>query len=186
MISDTLLINLKILSKIQKNGRISRSYDGIISLESDTVYQPLKRFLSSDSRRQAVFEINSIISECINTFTNILNSKYMNKHFSQSDEYAKNCEELSLLLTELELAKNGVENLKFTYQTDPNVASQLDIITLKINTTLRDVTHKVQYLKSFTPYFDHTPNTPNTPNNSKSFDLNMNDINGYIDPLDIV
>ena len=49
MIPDKLLINLKILSKIQKNGRITRSYDGIVSLESETYYQSLKRFLSNDS-----------------------------------------------------------------------------------------------------------------------------------------
>ena len=59
MIPDKLLINLKIISKIQKNGRISRSYDGIISLESDVIYQSIKRFVLNDSRKQAIFEINT-------------------------------------------------------------------------------------------------------------------------------
>ena len=62
MIPDKLLINLKIISKIQKNGRISRSYDGIISLESDVIYQSIKRFVCNDSRKQAIFEINSVIT----------------------------------------------------------------------------------------------------------------------------
>lgn len=144
-ISDKLLINLKILSKIQKNGRIARSYDGIISLETDSVYQPLKRFLTSDSRRQAVSEINSIISECIDTCNNILESKYLNKNFAHTDEYTKHYENLDLLATELENAKTGIENLKFTYQCDPNVASQLDITLLKVNTTIRDVRNKLKH-----------------------------------------
>jgi hypothetical protein len=176
MISDKLLINLKILSKIQKNGRISRSYDGIISLESDTYYQPVKRFISSDSRKQAVFEINSIITECIDTFSNILNSKYMNKMYSQTDEYIKGCENLTLLLEEFRLAKVGIDNLKFTYQNDPNVSSQLDIIILKMNTTLRDITQKLNHLQSFIPSnafavynLYHAPDT--TPQNQPEHDL---------------
>ena len=82
MIPDKLFINLKILSKIQKNGRISRSSDGIIALEHETFYQSLKRFVTSDSRRQSVFEINSIINETIECMSNIVNSKFMNKMYS--------------------------------------------------------------------------------------------------------
>mgnify|MGYP000273827214 FL=1 len=132
MIPDKLLINLKIISKIQKNGRITRSYDGIISLENEIFYQSIKRFFSNDSRRQATFEINSVITETIDILHHIINSKYMHKNFYQTDEYIKNCENLSLILTELEAAKAGIENLKFTYQNDQNTSSQIDIIILKI------------------------------------------------------
>lgn len=149
MIPDKLLINLKIISKIQKNGRISRSYDGIISLESDVFYQSIKRFISNDSRKQAVFEINSVITEGIEILNHILNSKYMNKHYAQTEEFNKNCENLNLIMTEMELAKMGIENLKFTYQVDPNIVSQLDILILKINTMLKDVGHKLVYFQSF-------------------------------------
>lgn len=160
MISDNLLINLKILSKIQKNGRIARSYDGIISLESDTYIQPVRRFLSSDSRKQAVFEINSIVTESISALNTILNSKYMNKNFCQYDEYVKNCENLQLLMSEMELARMGIENLKFTYQNDQNTVSQLDIIILKINTTIKDVSQKLYYFQSFIPASIPTPTIP--------------------------
>jgi hypothetical protein len=149
MIPDKLLINLKILSKIQKNGRIARSYDGIIALENESVYQPLKRFLTSDSRKQAVFEINSIITECIDTLNNFSNSKYMVKENCYMDEYLRNCENMHLVLSEMELARIGIVNLKFTYQSDPNVSSQLDIIILKMNTAIRDFSHKLIYFQSF-------------------------------------
>jgi hypothetical protein len=149
MIPDKLLINLKIISKIQKNGRIARSYDGIISLENDVFYQSIKRFMTSDSRRQAIFEINSVISESIDILHHILNSKYMNKNFFQSDEYIKNCENTNLILNELENARHGIDNLKFTYQNDPNTVSQIDILILKINTTIKDVSHKLAYFQSF-------------------------------------
>lgn len=149
MIPDKLLINLKIISKIQKNGRISRSYDGIISLESDVFYQSIKRFMLNDSRKQAIFEINSVITEAIDILNHILNSKFMNKNYAQSSEYIKNCENLNLIMTEMELAKIGIENLKFTYQTDQNIVSQLDILILKINTTLKDVGQRLIYFQNF-------------------------------------
>jgi len=149
MIPDKLLINLKIISKIQKNGRIARSYDGIISLENDVFYQSIKRFMTSDSRRQAIFEINSVISESVDILHYILNSKYMNKNFFQSDEYIKNCENINLILNELENARHGIDNLKFTYKNDPNTASQIDILILKINTTIKDVFNKLSYFQSF-------------------------------------
>ena len=145
MIPDKLLINLKIISKIQKNGRIARSCDGIISLENDVFYQFIKRFVTNDSRKQAIFEINSVINECIDILQYILNSKYMNKNFNQSDEYIKNCENINLLLSEMEAARCGIENLKFTYQNDPNIVSQIDIIILKTNTALKDMYNKLYY-----------------------------------------
>jgi len=149
MIPDKLLINLKIISKIQKNGRIARSYDGIISLENDVFYQSVKRFVSNDSRRQAIFEINSVITECVEILYHILNSKHMNKNFCQSDEYIKACENINLIIHEMELARCGVENLKFTYQNDPNIVSQIDIVILKINTTVKDISQKLIYFESF-------------------------------------
>ena len=164
MIPDKLLINLKIISKIQKNGRITRSYDGIISLENETFYQSIKRFFSNDSRKQATFEINSVINEAINMLQHILNSKYMNKNFCQSDEYIKNCENTDLILKELELARSGIENLKFTYQNDQNTSSQIDILILKINTALKDFTNKLHYFQSFTliPYENNYTNYTST------------------------
>ena len=203
MIPDNLLINLKIMSKIQKNGRIARSYDGIISLETDTYIQPIRRFLCSDSRKQAIFEINSIVNESVATLNVILNSKFMNKNFCQSDEYLKNCENIHLLISEMEQARNGIENLKFTYQNDHNTASQLDIIILKINTTIKDVSQKLFYYQSFIPgtnfnsdYHYNTSqiqtrvNTDTTPLESiqidrnelsPDFDINMRNLESQID-----
>lgn len=73
----------------------------------------------------------------------------MNKNFIQSDEYIKNCENIHLILTEMEAARCGIENLKFTYQNDPNIVSQIDIIILKTNTTLKDIYNKLYYFESF-------------------------------------
>jgi len=185
MIPNKLLINLKIISKIQKNGRIARSCDGIISLENDVFYQFIKRFVTNDSRKQAIFEINSVINECIDILQYILNSKYMNKNFNQSDEYIKNCENINLLLSEMEAARCGIENLKFTYQNDPNIVSQIDIIILKTNTALKDMYNKLYYFESFLqiptstqPKFIRNDNLSNTESLSYQYHTDQNKDHG--------
>jgi hypothetical protein len=150
-INDKLFINLKILSKIQKNGRISRSCDGIISLEQESFYQSLKRFISSDSRKQSILEINSIIVETIDTLNSIVNSKYMDKKFNTTNEYYKNCENINSILNEFKNARIGIVNLQFTYKLDANIASQLDIIILKMNSAIKDFQHKIDYFNSYLP-----------------------------------
>lgn len=145
---DKLLINLKILSKIEKNGRISRSCDGVITLEQEVFYQSVKRFISSDSRKQSVTEINSIIDEADTTIKSLLNNKTLHQtnQFSEQLEYTRICEILSLLKTELDGAKHGIENLKFTYQNDINTGTQLDMTLLKIKAIQRELNHRLPEL----------------------------------------
>lgn len=169
MLSDKLLINLKILSKLQKNGKITSSHNGIISLEKDNFLQPFRRFLTNNSRRQSIFEINSIINEAIDTFGIILNSKQMNKNFHKSDEFLKGLGELELLLDGFKNCKVGVDNLRFTYKNDHNISSQLDIIILKMDTYIKDITNKLNVLQVLVTY--------KNPHNININNDNINQIN---------
>lgn len=147
-IPDKLLINLRILGNVQKNGRIARSYDGIITIEGDNFYQPIRRFLSSDSRRQAIHEITSIMNDCITTTKNIIGSKSMNMELAHTEEFFKGCENLSIILKEMKGARVGIENLKFTYADDINIVSQIDVIILKFSNLIRDTAYKLSYFES--------------------------------------
>lgn len=144
MLPDKLLINLRILSKIQKNGRITKSIEGIINLENEVIYKSLKRFIYNDSRKQSVFEINSIIDETHNIFMHLINNKYTNPEHKNTPEYNKNMEVITLLIHELNQAKTGIENLKFTYKTDQNIISQIDIIIIKIKSIIKEVSLKLE------------------------------------------
>ena len=144
MLPDKLLINLRILSKIQKNGRITKSTDGIINLEQYVLYKGIKRFIYNDSRRQSLFEINSIIDESEQTFTHLMNNKYMNPSHHNTAEYLMNMEIINLLLQELNEAKIGIENLKFTYKNDQNIISQIDIVIIKINSILKNISFELE------------------------------------------
>jgi hypothetical protein len=147
-IPDKLLINLKIISKIQKNGRIARSNDGLIHLETDTFYKSIKRLLNSDSRQQSLLEINSIITESMLLLLSFLNSKnvpgYNDTHYSP--EITRNLENIELLIYLIQEAINGIVNLQFTYSNDTNTSIQIDIILLKINNILKDTNNRLSSL----------------------------------------
>lgn len=145
MLPDKLLVNLRILGKIQKNGRITKSIDGIIFLESDTFYKNLKRFIYNDNRKQSVFEINSIIQDTSVTLNHLLNNKTMITKNGDSD-YTHNLKVIQLLLKELVFAQSGIEKLKFTYKADENIISQIDIILMKIDSLLNNTNLKLKEL----------------------------------------
>lgn len=174
-IPEKLLINLTILAKIQKNGRIKRSYDGIVSLDEEK-FQSIKRFMNNDSRKQSVFEINSIITDTADKVKEIVNNKYMNQNYTNTEEYYSNCELLLLLNKSLASAKEGVINLKFTYTNDHNTLSQLDIILLKINNILKESMFKFNYFNQMLPnntrivteYSEDLNSSSNSPPNEKN------------------
>ncbi len=151
-IPDKLLINLKIIANIQKNGRIKRSIDGIISLDSDYLfYQSIRRFLNHDSRKQSIFEINSVITEAHEKIKEIVNNRYMVPQNSNKEEFVNNTELLLLIYNALKSSLEGIQNLKFTYVDDHNTVSQLDIIILKTNNILKETIFKFNYFNSMLP-----------------------------------
>lgn len=145
--NEKLFINLKILANIQKNGKIARSHNGVISLENDSYLQPIRRFVNSDSRKQAIYEIKSIIKETDAAFINIFQSRHYDK-YSNPVEYNKLKDVATMLYNELEMAKTGIENLKFTYISDLNTSSQLDILIMRTQTILKNTGEKLGFTSS--------------------------------------
>lgn len=117
MIPYKLFINLKLLGKIQKNDKIRKSKNGLVSIENGFMCH-LKRFVRSDSRKQTVQEITSILKELEELM----------------DTLTK--EDLLILKVELEKVKIGIENLKFTYVSDNSTVSKLEVCLVRIDTLL--------------------------------------------------
>jgi len=123
MIPEKILINLKIISHIQKNEKLTKSFNGFISIDHQSSYQFIKRFIFNDSRNHTISEINSILNETHLYISEMLKSNY--NHL--------NVELINILYNELSNCINGISNLKFTYKDDLNISSQLDIIILKFH-----------------------------------------------------
>lgn len=141
--SDKLLVNLRILSKIPKNGRITRSIDGVIALETNGYLISVKRFLTADSRKQTLIEIDKIINSCVSKFKEILQNGFKDKD--------KTNELLLILCNEIKNSTVGIENLKTTYQDDQSMVSHLDIFLLKIHTIINEISECIDTIKSSNP-----------------------------------
>lgn len=128
MIPYNLFINLKILGRIQKNDRIRKSKNGVISLDNGVVCH-FKRFLRNDNRKQSIQEIISILKD-------------VDKFISLSDD----TNDLSILNLELEKVKIGIENLKFTYMIDNSITSQIEICIVNIDTLITKISDKKNLL----------------------------------------
>lgn len=140
--SDKLLVNLRILSKIPKNGRITRSIDGVIALENYGYLISFKRFLTADSRKQTLIEIDKILSSSISKFKEILQKNVGHGSHEKTKEL------LAILQKEIENSTVGLENLKTTYQEDQSMVSHLDIFLLKIQTLVSEIKECIETLNA--------------------------------------
>ncbi len=117
-IIDSILINLKVLSMIKINEKVS-----IVKGHLQIDYKPfqcIKRWINKDSR------------DCLITFLNDLIKKI------QSEE-CKKSEKFSLILNEIGNSLKGINNLKMTYFDDPITIARLD----NIGITFQNISYKV-------------------------------------------
>ena len=104
---ETLLIDLKFLSYIQEGDKISFSTHQIY--DSNNYTNSLKRLIRGDSRNNTLTDIKKLIKNAENL---------CNKYPSYSDK----------ILEKLNESKKGIECLMITYDSDPYVKSELNVI----------------------------------------------------------
>jgi hypothetical protein len=107
---DTLFINLKVFSKIQKNQKLIIN-DNILKVD-DRFFQPIRRYFSNDDRVIVVEHIEKIYNDSF---------KYFN--------YANN----NYILPEIKNSLKGLENIKYTYKDDTVMSSKIDLLLDKSN-----------------------------------------------------
>ena len=80
MMIDTILVNLKVLSKVGENGKISfsgNSSNNQICINEQNFLTPLYRYISGDSRHKTILIINEIINNAIQISNNMLQNTCM-------------------------------------------------------------------------------------------------------------
>ena len=154
---DSLLLDLKIISKIEEGNKICVSENSNLSIDNSTVLQSFKRWYNNDSR---IATINYIENTLNNTLfiTNLilkneteiqLSSKQKRDNLVQSISEMKIIENLhfkegnSQLLKRFYLeminATDGLKNLKVTYQTDISISSKIQIIIDKFTNRIKKI-----------------------------------------------
>jgi hypothetical protein len=147
--SDTILINLNIISKISPNDKIFINGEGYISIENSTILQGVVRFLYSNSRSKSIHNLTNFysgvfkyIDSCVSLSPALLHQNHRADCGLLSDGGDANAQhaemyscletnkavQLKTLYLYLQKSTCGIENLKQTYQTDVVITSKIDII----------------------------------------------------------
>jgi hypothetical protein len=119
---DSVVLNLKILSKTTKYGKMCRGRNNVLEIDHYNYLQSIKRFIYNDNRLNTIHDIEKLID----TSVNLMNYCIKNKDFYKVNMLSKN----------LELSINGIENLKTTYTNDTLIVSKLEILIEQIQNVL--------------------------------------------------
>lgn len=119
---DTDILNLKTLSILEKDEKISIK-NNIIIIDSNNLFQPLKRWWYDSNRDKGIIFIENFINDIkikiIENSCNLENSI------------------INDIRTHLFNSKDGLNNLKITYNNDININKKLDIILKNIDLILK-------------------------------------------------
>lgn len=133
-----LLLNLRIISKIPENGKINRCENGLFSISIKTSYvNKLIRFVSGDNRSNNIKEISQMIDLVLYTVSEIFNSRFYDED-AYPVEYKERKEKIVNYYNAMDLAINGLDNLKNTYISDEVSSSKIDLIIEKIKIFLKN------------------------------------------------
>lgn len=150
---DNIFVNLRIISKIPENGKLSTTSPGQVSLETDSYFSKVWRTLTGDSRNKTVKFLQRLISDATEISDNMINSLIVNKNLSKQNndrvsidvniyrlnDYNKKLQQLKKLVRELRNSKKGIANLHITYSTDADVTSKIEEIIDKIESQVSKI-----------------------------------------------
>ena len=150
---DKIFINLKIISKIQENGKITTTHPGQITLQEQTMFNAFWRTLTGDSRKSTVSFLQQLLNNVDVTSNSLIRSPYFN-NFDSSDMYQVNehnmiLEQLRKLSQELRNSKNGVANLHITYNDDASIEAKLEEIMGRTDSLINKIEKALIFAETF-------------------------------------
>lgn len=147
-----LIINLRILSKIEENGKLSTTSPGQVVIENASVMTPLWRTLMGDSRDKTVSFLVQLVNDATEISDSMINSPYMMDfdptNIYQVTERKKKIDELINLSRQLQNSKKGVVNLHATYKGDANASSRIEEIMEQIDRLVNTIEGSLSILKN--------------------------------------
>jgi len=148
---DKCIVNLRIISKIQENGKISTVNTGQICLEDESVMTPVWRTVLGDSRDKTIAFLLQLINDVSEITDSILSSKFIIDYDStnmfQVNKRSKHIDDLTNLSRQLQNSKKGFVNLHSTYKCDANIASKLEEIMEKADSLVLTIERSLLMLK---------------------------------------
>lgn len=126
----TVSLNLKVLSRVPAHGRLRKSLDGVLSIESESLYSSIRRFVCSEGRERAIRDISLVVDEVEEKARDLLDNRHLDCNSEVQRTLKQLCEDVSGACV-------GLQNLRdTTYTRDAIITSQLDLLLAR----LRNVT----------------------------------------------
>jgi hypothetical protein len=149
-ITDTILVNLKIISKIAPNNKL-KLINNTTTIEKEGMAAWLLRWYNGDSREKTVNFIKTVVNDSINITNDLMNSTYINnrtrKTVYEETEFTKAYSMLMLIKNEMVNSKTGILNLNKTYQLDIQIISQLEVVINKIDGHIGIIERKLKEIQ---------------------------------------
>ena len=133
------LLNLKIISKIKENDKLS-SQEKIIKIDPPSLLQGVYRWMNAEGRSITMEKLTNIINESMLITEGLLKREKELKENEYLDLQENNSQIFQNFIIELTNSLLGLENLKKTYYEDINMMSKLDILLRKITTRIDKMT----------------------------------------------
>ena len=133
------LLNLKIISKIKENDKLS-SQEKIIKIDPPSLLQGVYRWMNAEGRSITLEKLTAIVNDSMEITEGLLKREKDLKENEYLDLQENNSQIFQTFIIELTNTLLGLENLKKTYCTDINIMSQLDILLKKITTRIDKMT----------------------------------------------
>lgn len=151
-----ILINLNIISKIKPNDKIFINDENYISIESNSIFQGIIRFIYKNSRSRNISNLNNFYNTVFAHINSLLISKYLNM-VNNRLEIIQNGNSIELFLSTVADLKEisiyikesiiGLTNLRETYVSDTLTVSKIDIIISSINGYINKITNKLECIE---------------------------------------
>ena len=168
-----ILINLNIISKIKPNDKIFMNSDNYMSIEHDSAFQGIFRFIFNNSRNKNLNNLNYFYTSVYNCIDDTINSKYLflsdkngqlidnlyllnHSCFLENESFINVYNNLVELNHYLKLSLTGLENLKKTYISDVVTISKLDIIINDAETYIKKVQKKIDSINDIKKNLVHS------------------------------
>ena len=133
------LLNLKIISKIKENDKLS-SQEKIIKIDPPSILQGVYRWMKAEGRCITLEKLTDIVNDSMEITEGLLKREKDLKENEYLDLQENNSQIFQTFIIELTNTLLGLENLKKTYCDDINIMSQLDILLKKITTRIDKMT----------------------------------------------
>lgn len=126
---DSTITALKVISMVQKNGRLSVR-KGQLTLDPDDHLKTFRRWFFKDSRDHALMHIKNTINNAIKLSKGIIENKLETELKGWS---------VHRLATEMQNCQVGLMNLKTTYNEDPLFKASIDVLNDRLQQHCREL-----------------------------------------------